>query len=403
MRKITTSLTDVVSIGTGSKREITEEGFLRAPVVFTSVGIQEYYGQELGIEPYDKAFKIFRSPDTVFHPDTITSLKLKPVTADHPDEDVTVENYKKLAVGHVGDSIEPLDDLRLGGNILIHDPEIITEVTNGTREQVSCGYLSDILMIEGEWNGQKYDGRFDGPMYNNHLACVASGRCGGDVRILDNSGETPMKKSALLKAMKDKGIDPTRFKAFNDAGDDTDVSEDLVAEMLGTTVPDVTAIADKLKDAMMGMKGEAKDMDMGAMLGMLIKALMSGMMGEDGVMKKDAKPQQPQPGGEMKKFDDAVALRVNLITDAAPLLPDDFKVEGKSDRDIMTAALGDSVDTKDKSDDYVRARFDAMVADRAKAGEHMEQGYNDAAPGSVVDAPKNAVDLRRIQRAQRRK
>jgi hypothetical protein len=37
----------------------------------------------------------------VFHPDSIASFEGKPVVNDHPMEDVTPDNWKQLAIGHI--------------------------------------------------------------------------------------------------------------------------------------------------------------------------------------------------------------------------------------------------------------------------------------------------------------
>src|SRR5262252_4684262 len=87
----------------GPQQSLTPEGFLIIRgVPLARTGPQLYSEQEIPIKG-DSAGRIVidREPDEVFRPATVASLNGKPVTLDHPDEDVTPENYRDLAVGHV--------------------------------------------------------------------------------------------------------------------------------------------------------------------------------------------------------------------------------------------------------------------------------------------------------------
>ena len=80
----------------------------------------------------------------------ISSLNIcfenKPITVEHPDEDVTVDNYKDYAVGFVRDirrgKVEDNDVIL--GNLVITDKQTIDEIMNGEHTELSCGYDCDI-------------------------------------------------------------------------------------------------------------------------------------------------------------------------------------------------------------------------------------------------------------------
>lgn len=380
-------------------QEITPEGFLKAQVALTTVGIQEYYGDELGLEPSDKAFKIFRGPDTVFHPDTLASGAMKPVVRDHPTEDVSPENYRRLAVGHLGETIGKLDESRIGTAAIIFDAATIKEIQEKKRSQTSSGYGADIVMEPGVWQGDEYDGHFDGPMYINHLACVERGRCGPNVGFFDSEGNRMKIKFKDLK----KVLDGAGVKYNADYKDDDEISSEQFAKLLKDAVKqpepkdNTEEFASMLKDAMAGMgKKESMDADPYMMLAKMMKYMMGGNMdGYGGMKKTDAKP-EPKP--EPKNLDDAVAHRVKLLADAAPMLADDFNADGKTDREIMVAALGDKFKVDDSmTDDYIRGIFAERAATRAKANDAMQNGFNDA--GSTPARPcLNAVELRKLNR-----
>lgn len=69
-----------------------------------------------------------------------------------------------------------------------------------------------------------------------------------------------------------------------------------------------------------------------------------------------------------KKFnadalDEAVAKRMDLITEVKPFVGDSFDFKGKSERDMKIEAIksvNDSIDFENKSDDYVDAYFDSL-------------------------------------------
>lgn len=387
-----------------STREITPEGYLKANVAFTTVGVQEYWGDELGLDP-KKKYGIYRPADTVFHPETANSLQLKPVTDTHPQDDVTVDNYSRLSVGNVGDNIGPLDNKRLGGQVLITDKSVIDKVDKGTDE-VSLGYLSEIIEEEGVFEGVNYQYRFDGPMICNHLAVVPKGRCGENVRILDAGGSV-MKKSVLLKALKDAGVAPQRYEdVLKDLKDDDPVETDVVIKLMADAgeeekSPSLEQLEDAMRNVLdeMGMKKMEKDMDPMEMFAKMMAYMMG--MGMDGMYGKkgmDAKPEDDEEGADVDKaIADAANTRAMLLVDALPLLGEDSKPEEMSNREIMVAVLGDSIEkSEEKSDDYVQAMYDRMIADRKVAGDHVKAGYNDSSTNTVKR--KNPLELRKAMR-----
>lgn len=177
----------------------TPEGFLichSVPVART--GWYEYLGEEIGVEDMrGKIVRVYRSPDEVFSAAAMASFEGKPVTDDHPPEEVTPENatrYTKGVMQNVRQGKGGEDDLLLA-DLVIHDQALINEVLDGKRE-VSCGYACTYADNgDGTYSQQKITG--------NHVAVVTNGRAGTRVSIKDSQQkQNESVKGALTMAKK---------------------------------------------------------------------------------------------------------------------------------------------------------------------------------------------------------
>jgi len=166
-------------------------GFLTAPVTLSRIGVQYYSGEELGIKDRLKEkFGVFRSPEEVFHPDSLGSYKNLTVTDNHPAGFVTVNNVKKLQVGQVSE-VEKTGDTS-SGVITITDSDVITKIGKGKIE-VSVGYSNNLVEKKGVFDGLEYE-YLQTDIRANHLAIVDAGRCGSDCKITMDKGKgTKMK------------------------------------------------------------------------------------------------------------------------------------------------------------------------------------------------------------------
>ena len=177
----------------------TPEGFLvcqNVPIART--GYQKYYAQELdeNAEP-NVVVNVYRSPDEVFSPATLASFEGKPVTNEHPSEDVTPENYAKYSKGHVqhvrvgkGD-----DSYKIMADLYITDPELMQLIQDGKRD-VSAGYYAE---DKEDKNGRICQTHIRG----NHIAVVDEGRAGRSVSIRDSKnrkkGDVSMSRKQRVK------------------------------------------------------------------------------------------------------------------------------------------------------------------------------------------------------------
>jgi len=167
----------------GETRYKTPEGFLvceNVPIART--GVMTYGPGEVPIDAgQDGIIRIDRSEADVFDPKTIASFAGKPVTDDHPDEDVNPDNWAALAKGEVhnprrGDGI--WSDC-LVADLFIKDANAIKAVLDG-KVEVSCGYDADYEQT-APGRGRQHN------IIGNHVALVENGRCGPRCSIGDKA------------------------------------------------------------------------------------------------------------------------------------------------------------------------------------------------------------------------
>ena len=94
-------------------------------------------------------------------------------------------------------------------------------------------------------------------------------------------------------------------------------------------------------------------------------------------------------------MNDAIAARIVLLDTCRPLLNDEDKAKAlkMSDRELIVAALGDSVkDAASKSDEYLRGMLDSIIADRAANAEQL--GDASKATGEALDTPISGIAAR---------
>lgn len=167
----------------------TPEGYLVCvDSVLARTGKQTYRKNEIFVDCNDDTeIEVDRKPEEVFSEATLASFENKPITIEHPDEDVNTGNFKTLAVGFVRDIHRGKDngqDVMLG-TLVITDEEAISAVESGELLDLSCGYDCD---IEDSANPQQKNIR------GNHVALCENGRA-GIARIVDSIEDAERKFS----------------------------------------------------------------------------------------------------------------------------------------------------------------------------------------------------------------
>lgn len=188
----------------------TAEGFLKGRAIVTCAGVFTYQRADGSIQ------RELRLPEEVFDPATLESLKLKPVTLNHPVELVTSQNADELQVGSLGDNPsrttqeydwegkrvgwkEMTDGLNCAIDMIITKEDAINEVING-KQGLSMGYTCDLEESSGTWCGVEYDCIQRNIRYN-HCAIVDVGRAGDNAKIdlRMDSADAVLKDILLVK------------------------------------------------------------------------------------------------------------------------------------------------------------------------------------------------------------
>ena len=174
----------------------TPEGYLICQdAILARTGKQTYLNREVygdSIDNPDKEIEIDRPEAEVFSDKTLASFENKPVTIEHPDEDVNIDNHNFYSVGFVRDIKRGIDNGKpvMIGTLVVTNPDAVADIENGKLLELSCGYDCDIVD-----NAQTN-------IRGNHVALCEHGRA-GNARIIDST--TSFRKNMIKgeKSMKD--------------------------------------------------------------------------------------------------------------------------------------------------------------------------------------------------------
>lgn len=249
------------------RQRMTPEGFLLCEAVpIARTGSLIYADGEVPVEANLSGLVVIeRGADEVFRAETLASFEGKPVTLSHPDDFVSPENWRELAVGITqnvrrGDGVE--QDLMLA-DLLVTDAEAIREVREGRRE-VSCGYEADYEQL-APGRGRQLN------IVGNHVALVERGRCGPRCAIGD---EMKTKDAAPKRTWLDRVR--TAFKAKDEAALEEALEEAKTADeeeeeegkekaktgdALGAILSELKTLSKRVGDMEAKLDEETKDED----------------------------------------------------------------------------------------------------------------------------------------------
>jgi hypothetical protein len=202
----------------GPKRRLTPEGFLVCEdVQIGRIGELLYVEGEImatdGGDPLqpgrDGLIRVTRDESEVFNPISIASFLGKSVTIDHPDDDVTPDNWRSHSIGVVFNVRRGEDEVSdfLMADLFIQDAAAIAAIRANEVREVSCGYDAD-YQATGLGTARQSN------IIGNHVALVDKGRCGPRCAVRDSNPqnqETPMAKRSTWDRIR------TAFKAKDEA------------------------------------------------------------------------------------------------------------------------------------------------------------------------------------------
>ena len=180
--------------------------------------------------------------------DTFNGL---PLSLDHWNMDAANMPKDKI-VGSLGTDAA-FDAPYLTNSLTVTDADAIKRIENGEFRDLSAGYLCDVVMESGIFDGKSYDGRMKN-IRGNHVALVREGRAGHDVRVAD-SADAAMKGGEEMNTWKDlfMGL----VEAIKNGGDT--VEEIKKEEVIEESAPDMTNTAPGVENAPEGKDEEPVD------------------------------------------------------------------------------------------------------------------------------------------------
>lgn len=334
----------------GSGIEETPQGGLKVPAFLTRTGVFEYRRLD------GTMVREYRPPEEVFSSESMRSLAGAPVTDRHPATPVNPKNFKSVAAGYVHGEARKDGD-RIAGDLIIQDESAIQAVREKKRREVSCGYNCDVDNTPGVTpSGEPYD-RVQRNIRYNHVAIVEKGRAGSEVRLRLDANDNLAPETAEDKR-----------------GFEMDPKE--IAQLIKEK-----AEAQARVDAAEARAKTAEE-----------KATEATKRADEATARADAADAKVKELSDPKRMDSMVADRVAIVTKAAGVLGPEFKADGLAPREIMTQAIVKAFpDFKadGKSDDYIRARFDALEAKTPAQPARSDSagGFRQAAAAATLGQP----------------
>lgn len=356
--------------------EETPEGFLKGRAVVTTTGIYSYK------DKMGKTIRELRLPEEVFKQTYLDSLKLIPLTLDHPkknDRMVNATNIGELQVGVVGSNPATpdngtSDNYNLSIDMIIHRKDAVSAVKSGKRG-LSVGYRCDLEDAEPNslWCGQPYD-KIQRNLVANHIAIVDVGRAGDTayirmdgmeehIQVLDSGEESHDNKTedGMAEEFKVVKLDGVEYKA------EAKIAEAL--HLANARVDSLQSEKDALNKSISTLEAE-KDVQ---------KERADALAVELETAKKDRV--------DSAKLGELVKARVALESFAKQ--ENVVVLDGMDDLTLMTAIVkhkSPKAVLEGKDAVYIKARFDSIVEDAVVAEGETKDASTRAPAGSVAHA-----------------
>lgn len=328
-----------------TSRKITDEGFLEVNANVFRSGIHNFGAWEFSIEELPESMKtinpetnlaVLVPPEAVSDAEFLKSLNSSIVTDGHPFEMVSSRNARFVGRGVAKGKAKVNKTGVVAASLLVTDSELISEVMNDGKEQVSLGNFADIDWTPGS---DPELGPYDGVMStikNNHTAIVYAGRLGENVRLM-NKGPDDGKPKKGKRTMQ---------RIIN--GVPVEIHDDDV-QVFDTVIEENKTLKTEIENARTEIENGKKELDK-----------VTAELDAEKVKSND-----------VEKIDGLVDARVAIINEATRLFPDVDKT--KSNREIKVEVLNElkkvreGVDLSKKSDEYVDALFDAITTDESES------------------------------------
>jgi len=351
----------------------TPEGYIYGTAPIAKVGILKYYQGDGSV------INELVPEDTLFDQESMDSLKLRPITNQHPAEKIMdSKTVKRNKVGTVGENSTRIDDT-LVTTLIVTDEDAITSIEKEGRKELSPGYTCELLMRPGVFNGMKYDAIQLSRRYN-HLAICDKARGGSELRLnldsVDNLDGFTVDKFDILDKSKNsfnrkEGTMPT----FKIDGIEYQAAQEVV-NFINKLQGDNATLSGSLK-----VKTDELDKKSAALDVASAKIVT--------LEKRDT----------AKEISDGVKERLSLLKIASVVMDQaEFsKIDDMLNKDVKIAIIkkkSPEANLDGKSDVYLDARFDGVVEgvkfDSSAIGSQFISGNFRQSGGEQVDIVEKA-------------
>lgn len=333
-------------------------------------GILEYLGSEIGYEPKDKMFKVYRSPATIANAAML--LNGIHLTDDHVCLDSEPANPRGQVLSSKMIDLNQPDLLTRIGilNTLRIEPDVQANLDAGKRE-LSLGYRATLVdAIEGS--------NFDLEQIEiipHHLAVVDAGRCGSVCSFIDHKrfdkGTEHMKttKKPLHKTFIDAEGNPSMTEIVA-------IVQALPEALAALPADEVMKLLPTLQEIVTKAGGTAKKEDEPALDDEAAKAAEAAKAKETPANDPAKEPVMDEAEKEKTKIADAkkitdasnaaVARHVEVMEKARQFLPSDYKFKDASTVQLMRDAVAVEHGTQKFSDSELDIAFKMLKKNQSQ-------------------------------------
>jgi len=296
-------------------------------------GVLEYLGLELGLEPPDRLFKVYRSPATIAN----TAMKMAglPVTDEHVALDVPPPtNGGFVSESEMVDAADPVTQTTIAIRNRLSIADTLLAAVEADKRELSLGYNADLIPCD--------DGEHDFEQRNirpHHLAVVPRGRCGPMCSFIDKlptEEEKAMPKSKLHKAFCDQEGAMNLQQIVELATALPEAIKSVPVDQLQELLPALQQIVEAAKSVM--PEEEMTPME---------EETPTEEMSDEGDMTNEEEKKPSFSDADVKVFTDkAIRQHAAVIEKARGFLAETYAFADKSTEEIMRDALATVDNTK---------------------------------------------------------
>lgn len=349
-----------------------DTGFLHVKGRLSRDGIQSYYGMEFSkdvqeefqLEP-TKLYNVYRPYEEVFKKESLDTYINAPVTMEHPDSFINVDNIKDLGKGSISTYWEEKENdvSYVCSDVVVTDKALINTIMNGNKVEFSPGYTQDLVHEKGEYKGISYDFKQTN-IKINHIASVEKGRCLGSCKITADN-------KAIIKSKNKNERDSMIKYKINDAE----------VEICDTVFAHINDLKKSLKDAEAEVVEATKKADM--------------LEGEKAKLEEDMEEEKKNKTSDAdiaQLINDGVNEKVALIDTAKELK---VTVDSKlSPIEIKKAVIASNskISLDGKSNEFIDGVYETVIASTIGKAKNIEDSHKKAFDGFVPTTPTTTND-----------